>query len=269
LKDYFSDFAVIVSYLYDPDGIFKANISRCSKALFISGPHRPDETAGAHATEVFLRPLEKLAVFDAPSVPKLRMIPDTKKHFAREALTAEPPSGGEVNSGMLDRTHLMRGGPTALALHPGSGSERKNWPEAKWAELLTHLVEETDLRLLLIGGEAEGNCLERLAALLPLARYEIARNMPLVDLAWRVSSCVAFIGHDSGISHLAAAVGLPVLVLWGESVEEVWRPKGKNVTVIRDSVGVNGIAVTRIKVELAQVLAGQVQACPSEKQNQR
>ena len=259
LRDYFSDFAVIVSYLYDPDGIFRTNICRCSKALLISGPYRPDETAGEHATEVFLRPLEKLAIFDALSVPKLRMIPDTKKHFAREALTAQLQSSSEVNAGLLDRTHL-RGGPTTLALHPGSGSERKNWPESKWAELLEHLVEETALRLLLIGGEAEGNRLERLAALLPLARFEIARNLPLVELALRVSSCVAFIGHDSGISHLAAAVGLPVLVLWGESVEEVWHPKGKNVAIIRNSAGVNGITVTRIKAELAQVLAGQIQA---------
>ncbi|HYV26607.1 MAG TPA: glycosyltransferase family 9 protein [Candidatus Eisenbacteria bacterium] len=267
LRDYFSDFAIIVSYLYDPDGIFRTNIRRCSKALLISGPHRPDETAGEHATEVFLRPLEKLAIFDAPSVPELRMIPDTKKHFAREALRAQTPSGSEVNSGLLDRTHLMRGCPTTLALHPGSGSERKNWPETKWTELLVYLVEESELRLLLIGGEAEGNRLERLAALLPPARYEIARNMPLVDLALRVSSCVAFIGHDSGISHLAAAVGLPALVLWGESVEEVWHPKGKNVAIIRNSAGVNGITVTRIKAELAQVLAGQIRR-PCEKQNQ-
>jgi heptosyltransferase-2 len=43
LVDYFSEFDLILSYLYDPDEIFKINVSRCSIAQFISGPHRADE----------------------------------------------------------------------------------------------------------------------------------------------------------------------------------------------------------------------------------
>src|SRR5215469_12278104 len=59
LKDYFSEFDLIISYLYDPDGIFMANVGRCSRAQFIVGPHRPDERAGVHASDVFLKPLEQ------------------------------------------------------------------------------------------------------------------------------------------------------------------------------------------------------------------
>src|ERR1044072_4711227 len=44
LRDYFSEFNVIVSYLYDPDEIFKTNIARCARGQFIAGPHRPDES---------------------------------------------------------------------------------------------------------------------------------------------------------------------------------------------------------------------------------
>ena len=54
LQNYFSSFAVILSYLYDPDGIFQANVGRCTKAQFIAGPHRPDERAALHAVDVFL-----------------------------------------------------------------------------------------------------------------------------------------------------------------------------------------------------------------------
>jgi len=68
LQSYFDSFAIIVSFLYDPDRIFLANIARCSRAQFIVGPHRPDESAGLHATEVFLKPLEGLAIFDADPV---------------------------------------------------------------------------------------------------------------------------------------------------------------------------------------------------------
>ncbi|HZV36875.1 MAG TPA: hypothetical protein VFB72_20025, partial [Verrucomicrobiae bacterium] len=57
LAAYFAGFALIISYLYDPDEIFKTNIGRCTRAQFISGSHRPDEKSGVHATEVFLKPL--------------------------------------------------------------------------------------------------------------------------------------------------------------------------------------------------------------------
>src|SRR5437899_6631519 len=63
LQEYFASFAIIISYLYDPDEFFQSNVARCSQAQYIAGPHRPDEQAGLHATKVFLRPLERLAIF--------------------------------------------------------------------------------------------------------------------------------------------------------------------------------------------------------------
>src|SRR5271157_4348168 len=42
MRDYFSEFDLILSYLYDPDDIFRTNVGRCSPAQFIAGPHRPD-----------------------------------------------------------------------------------------------------------------------------------------------------------------------------------------------------------------------------------
>src|ERR1041384_967101 len=65
LGDYFSDFDVVISYLYDPDKIFQTNVASCSAAQFIAGPHRPDEVGGLHACKTFLQPLERLAIFDA------------------------------------------------------------------------------------------------------------------------------------------------------------------------------------------------------------
>jgi ADP-heptose:LPS heptosyltransferase len=120
-----------------------------------------------------------------------------------------------------------------LAIHPGSGSESKNWPEARWAELLSVLAAELDWNLLLVGGEAEGDRLDRLADRWPAQRLEIARSLPLVQLAQRLSSCQLFLGHDSGITHLAAALGLPGLVLWGESPFAVWRPRHAAMECLR------------------------------------
>jgi heptosyltransferase-2 len=229
LADYFSEFDLILSYLYDPDRIFETNVGRCSGAQFIVGPHRVREPAQLHAAKVYLQPLERLAIFDADPVPRL-------------TLARRPPALNPQPSTL-----------NLLALHPGSGSERKNWPETKWAELLQHLLSFTDFDLLLVGGEAEGERLQRLAATLHPARAQVAQSLPLAELAHRLAACRAFIGHDSGISHLAAAVGLPGLVLWGDTVEEIWRPASEKVTVLRHPAGLARLPVAEVVEQLRRV----------------
>ena len=231
LADYFSEFDLILSYLYDPDGIFQTNVGLCTGAQFVAGPHRAKEAARLHAAKVYLQPLERLAIFDADPIPRLR-------------LAGRPLSGNHQPSVI-----------NPLALHPGSGSERKNWPEARWAALLQHLTISTDFGLLLVGGEAEGERLQRLAAALPPARSQVAQSLPLANLAHRLAACRAFIGHDSGISHLAAAVGLPGLVLWGDTAEEIWRPPSETVMVIRHPAGLAGLPVAEVAERLRSLLA--------------
>jgi heptosyltransferase-2 len=227
LTDYFSEFDLIISYLYDPDGIFHGNVARCTPAQFISGPHRPDNNGQKHATETFLQPLEALAIFDAETIPRLR-IP--------KAFDPAPAAG------------------RWLALHPGSGSERKNWPEDNWRRLLEELVQSTDLNLLLVGGEAEGERLDRLARVLPSARLKVLRSLPLPELSGWLASCVAFAGHDSGISHLAAAVGVPSLILWADTDETVWCPRGPRLTVLRGSRGLGQLQVPVVLNNLIQMV---------------
>jgi len=229
LVDYFSEFDIILSYLYDPDEIFKTNVARCSTAQFVVGPPRPNEAEKEHATKVYLRPLERFAIFDADHVPQLKV--------------AAAPNAGQ------SEPHA----PT-LALHPGSGSEKKNWPENKWADLLQHLVHHTDSHLLLIGGEAEGERLQRLAAALPITRTKVAQSLPLADLARLIQQCDAFIGHDSGISHLAAALGLPGVVLWGNTREEIWRPPQDRVIVLKHPAGLKMISISQVMEKLNVLL---------------
>jgi heptosyltransferase-2 len=215
LADYFSEFDLILSYLYDPDEIFKDNVGRCTGTQFIAGPHRADDGARLPASKVYLKPLESLAIFEPDPVPRL-------------ALNSSLPALNQI------------------ALHPGSGSESKNWPEANWAKLLQHLTDATDFDLLLIGGEAESERVQRLATAAPAARLSVAQSLPLPDLAARLLPCAGFIGHDSGISHLAAAVGLRGVVLWGDTAEEVWRPPSERVTVLRHPGGLGRLPVSAV-----------------------
>ena len=141
-----------------------------------------------------------------------------------------------------------------LAAHPGSGSEKKNWPEAKWEELLRYLIQSTTFHLLLVGGEAERGRLERLESALPPTRIKVMQSAPLPELARWLASCLAFVGHDSGISHLAAAVGARSLILWGDSTEAIWRPRGLEMTVVRDANGLGDLSVPVVINQLEQLL---------------
>jgi heptosyltransferase-2 len=232
LMDYFSEFDLVISYLYDPDEIFKTNICRCLVGQFIAGPHRPDEAEQIHATKVYLKPLERLAIFDADPVPRLSL--------------NSQPFGAAKRSG--DGSTLNQ-----IVLHPGSGSEKKNWPETKWAGLIQQIAATTNWNLLLVGGEAEGERLQRLAGAMPSARGSIVQGLPLAKLAQRIQPCAAFVGHDSGITHLAAAVGLPCVVLWADTLEEIWRPQGERLVVLKEITGVRAISVEQVMNELRKL----------------
>jgi heptosyltransferase-2 len=217
LSSYFAGCNVIFSYLFDPDEIFRDNLARITKAQVIQGPHRPLETRDLHATEQLLEPLQRLAIFDAEGEPRINL---------------NPAPAAQLR-------------PT-LALHPGSGGERKNWPEPAWRELIGKLVESTDLDLLLVGGEAEGGRLERLAGAVTTNRVRVRRGIPLPALAAELRGCVGFAGHDSGISHLAAAVGLPGLVLWGPTNVTVWRPRSARFDVLSGGDDLSALGVETV-----------------------
>lgn len=219
---YFASFHLILSYLYDPDDLFKTNVGRASSAQFIQGPHRPLETEDRPASIVFLQPLERLGIFEADPIPRLKL-----------------PQGPGLPQGWW------------VAVHPGSGSAQKNWPEENWLRLLQSILDSSDWSLLLVGGEAEGDRLERMSRQLsqrsqssqpasgtliqscPSPRCRVQRSLPLAQLAGELAQCALFLGHDSGITHLAAALGVPAIALWGPSREAIWRPPHPHVEIVR------------------------------------
>ena len=218
-RKFFSGFSIIISYLYDPDKIFESNVNSCGVQQFIAAPYRPDETKLIHASKQFLQPLDILTIFDADPVSRLSIPADTSLE-------------------------------SCLAIHPGSGSDSKNWMEENWRELVEYMLYNTSLQLLLIGGEAEGEKLQRLVDGLPVDRIEINQNIQLSCLAERLSRCCGYIGHDSGVTHIASALGLPTLVLWGPSCEVVWRPLGERVRILNRNNQLSKITINHVVDEL-------------------
>ncbi|MBV9611321.1 MAG: glycosyltransferase family 9 protein [Acidobacteriaceae bacterium] len=104
----------------------------------------------------------------------------------------------------------------AIVIHPFSGGKRKNWPLACFRELATRLGRGVEWTA---GPEEE---------LTEAFRFE-----GLDELAEWLSGARLYIGNDSGITHLAAAVGVKTLALFGPTAPETWAPRGENVTVLR------------------------------------
>lgn len=102
-----------------------------------------------------------------------------------------------------------------VVIHPFSGSPRKNWPLISYAALARLLPLETEW---VCGPEEQ----------LP----DATRLDNLADLAAWIAAARLYIGNDSGITHLAAAVGVPVIATFGPSSPQTWSPRGKNVTVL-------------------------------------
>ncbi len=103
-----------------------------------------------------------------------------------------------------------------VVIHPFSGGARKNWPLSSYLELASRLP----CRVQWTAGPEEE---------LPQAN----RFDNLLDLAQWICGARLYIGNDSGITHLAAATGVPTLALFGPTAPEVWAPRGENVTVLK------------------------------------
>ena len=207
-SQYFASFSVVISHLYDPDDFFHSNLRRAGVTTLLRGRHRPVDD-GPHASSQLATPLAELALFLDP---------------------AETPVFLEHRP---DSLHNL------IALHPGSGSPRKNWGLENWTRLAAGLQADTGARFLVVAGEAESPVLDDFCRMLHTAgvAHAVANSLPLPELANQLSRCRFFLGHDTGPAHLAAACGVPSTVIFGPTNPAVWAPAGRHVQVIRHPEG--------------------------------
>ena len=235
LADYFASFDLIVNYLFDPDRIFETNLRRCGVQNLICGAARIVENAG-HAARQLARPIEQLGINVVDFAE--RIFPSIEdRQFAREFLASVPPP--------------------IIAIHPGSGSHEKNWPLENWIGLFSPGSHFADLeRLLVISGEAEEAQTDQLEREWKNRDVRFARNLPLPGLAAVLERSI-FIGHDSGISHLAAAAGANCILLFGPTDPDVWAPRNDNVQILRAPNGrLSELRIEQVAAAFAGLLCG-------------
>ena len=211
-------YEAILSYLPDADGVFEDNLRKSAGGPVLTGLSRPPEGRRIHMTHVLMDALEPLGVDAIADPPEIDLPLGAATEDVPKSAAAE-----DVSNLASDRT--------PIAIHPGSGGLSKCWPAERFRTLIECLVERGCMPIVTFG-PADDAVRRHILPRISDRDVLIVENRPLVDMAVIYGRCRAMIGNDSGMTHLAAATGTPVIGLFGPTDPAVWGPRGKNVRIV-------------------------------------
>jgi ADP-heptose:LPS heptosyltransferase len=236
LAAFLRGFDWVISYWADPDGVFESQIRKCGPRRISSQNPKPGNASALHAAEHLARPLTEQGL---PFEAHLPLLPAGDRERGEAAwLLAEAG---------------LRPDEPRVVVHPGSGSRRKNWPVERFAELVRRIAESGIGMPLLVEGPADHTTAPELRRLLGERSFPWLVEPPLRALAGVLSLAAAYSGNDSGVSHLAAAVGCPSVIIFGPTNPTHWRPLGPKVEVVGPSSDMSRIQAEEVLAKLVSV----------------
>jgi ADP-heptose:LPS heptosyltransferase len=217
LRRFLDQFDVILSYATPPEHIFARNLTGVATGRVLSVDARPRPDVGMHTSDYLQLPLQELGVSASACPPRLWLT----------ALDEQQGAQWWARRGLSD-TRI-------LCLHPGSGSLAKNWPAERFAEVAHWAQREPGLQVVLISGPADESAVRGVRRRLDGLGHWVLHRPPLPLLAAILTCCQVYLGNDSGVSHLAAALGVPTVAIFGPTDPGVWAPRGQSVHIVRGS----------------------------------
>ena len=156
-------------------------------------------------------------------IPPMRLIPDESREMEVTRKLAE--AGIDLRS-------------SYVVIQPTSKFFTKEWSPVGFAEISDFLKLKLGYQTLLVGGPNEDS---KLRTVSELCRHQPAglSNLSLSELVWVIRKARLFIGNDSGPAHLAAALKVPLVVLFGSSDSEVWHPWKARYAIVQNPFGCN------------------------------
>ncbi len=121
-----------------------------------------------------------------------------------------------------------------IVLHPGSGALAKCWPPERFAAL-AEALQADGRTVVVVLGDAERERWREGELRRWRAAFDVRFPPSPSALAERLGTAAGFVGNDSGPTHLAAALGVPTVALFGPTPPARWRPVGAAVTVVAPS----------------------------------
>ncbi|HYA03357.1 MAG TPA: glycosyltransferase family 9 protein [Syntrophobacteria bacterium] len=180
----------------------------------------PDPGLGLTVTEYQCRQLEALGIPALPPPPAV-IAPAVEDADEAAALVARGVEAGDL----------------LVFIHPGSGGRKKLWTPTGWVALMGRLLEQPRVRVGVIEGPADGEIARWIRERLQSSRALFFDNLRLGVLAGVLGRGALYLGNDSGITHLAAACGIPTIALFGPTDPRLWAPRGPCVRIVRWQTG--------------------------------
>jgi heptosyltransferase-3 len=221
----------IISFLSDPDGHAERGLRKCLKSTPIfSYPPFPPEDEQIHVAKYLA-----LCLYNSG-------LPVKPEHAIEEA-KRRPLLGKRKSS---KSGHM-------LVLHPGSGGMDKNYSHDFWLTLLKERFIEMFHKRIILLGPAEEELYHILTNRRSTVNADIVHCPHKDRLLSLLNEASLYIGHDSGITHLAAMLGTPTLALFKNTLPAQWSPLGPDVAVIDRGI-CDRVILEKIKAKLALAL---------------
>ncbi|MEK7305323.1 MAG: glycosyltransferase family 9 protein [Nitrospirota bacterium] len=202
----------VIGWLSDHDGSLRRTLQEFGIPRVIL--QSPADAECHHQSERFLQTLKGEFPVDMNPPVRLRL-PDQVLQAGRDALRA------------VEIEHPV----PLIVCHPGSGSRHKCVRADTWGALLRG-CRARQLMPLVVLGPADDQAGEAIQEQ-NIPELPILRPLSITMLAAILAQAQGYIGHDSGVTHLAALLGVPTVAMFGPTDEQRWAPRGAQVTVVR------------------------------------
>jgi len=168
----------------------------------------------------------------------------TAEHLASAIFYLGAPAG-EIPRARLEPAEKPRAALTPYAvLHPAATAPDKAWRADGFLEVARQ-IEDGGLEAVFIG--AAGDNLQ------PFAKYRAVQGRPLEQIKALLAGASLFLGNDSGPAHMAAAFGIPSVVIFGPSDPAIWGPWRARSEVVQAPGGMAGVTVAQVMNALARL----------------
>ncbi len=222
LSQFFNGFDLIVVFGRDADGALIGNLKRiCEDRVIHIGSFPPPEGEKVHLTDHLLRQFGRYGFPARGANPRI-YLKEGDREWAKDFWKSKGVT-------LEERSKVV-------ILHPGSGSMKKVWPLDRFLDLARTFHHYLGSKILVVLGPAEGPEVGEAFGGMGSVSPILASGLSLLQLASVMEGCRFFAGNDSGISHLAAALGIPTVSIFGPTDQRVWSPRGEKTFVVSKGV---------------------------------
>lgn len=231
LAEWLGSFDIILNSLAPAGSAAEGKLRQLARQACITYETAPQRDSSRHITRQWI---DQIAAGLSTVSPTLAATAER----AAEIMNAEPhvllqsaPADEAAARKLLQAARGNLPEAPLIFVHPGSGGRRKCWPIDRYVQLVEILSRQDAMPVLILGPaevEQMGQSIDGLRR-----QYRLIADPSLDALMGLLSLAAAYVGNDSGVTHLAAAMGVSAVAIFGPTDPQVWRSVGPKVTVLQ------------------------------------